>query len=595
MTVAAALSRQVSRTATTPDPVTVRIIGERAASAVREMQEVLFRTGYSTIIRESQDASCALLTPDGQLAAQHVVLPLHIGAFPASIEGVLQRYRTEDMREGDVFVVNHPYLGGSPHAPDMCVIVPVVDDLGLHGFAASIAHKADIGGPVPGSCSGSARELFNEGLQLPPLRLVQEGRLNREVEAIVRANSRQPDLVLGDLRGQIGCGRVGADRLRALVHRYGAETTASALAALRDLGRARIESRLEEWPDGEGVAERVLDAAGDRETPLRVHVAAQKRGRRLHFDFSGSSDQDAGPSNVRPPLVRAACAYALVALSDPAQPINAGVLDACQVTTRPGTLLDPHFPAAVNTYNPTVHAIIDSVLEALAPMTGGCTRSEGSGGRVMSFSHRRADGRPLLHYEIFAGGSGARTGLDGDNGRHDNQTNGRIASVEIIESEFPVRLTRFALEVDSGGAGQFRGGLAFGRDYQILGDGSRLSLRSSKHEIAPRGTAGGHDGGAGDCRIVSADGSERCISAMQADIPLRRGDRIVFRTPGAGGLGPPMHRAPEAVLEDVLDGYVSRGSAAHDYGVVLASRGQTLSVDGEATTARRRARKEAPR
>lgn len=584
---AQAVARQASPGEVRPDPITIRIIGELAAGAVRQMQEVLFRTGYSTIIRESQDASCALLSADGKLAAQHVVLPLHMGAFPRSIEGVLQRYDASDMRDGDAFLVNHPYEGGSPHAPDFCVILPVVEGTRLHGFAASIAHKSDIGGPVPGSCSGVAGELFNEGLQLPPLRFMQAGRVNGEVEAIIRANSRQPDLVLGDLMGQIGCAKVGADRLRALARRYGAEQIQIALDTLRHASRALVENRIERWPDGTGEAERVLDLAGSDEAPMRVHVRVEKQKRDLHFDFSGSSDQDRGPSNVRPPLVRAACAYALIALSDPAQPINGGVLDAFRISTRTGSILDPRFPAAVNTYNPTVHAIIDSVMEALAPIGSGCARADGSGGRVLSFSHQ-GNARPRLQYEILAGGSGARTGLDGENGRHDNQTNGRITPVEIIEVEFPVRLSRFALEPDSGGAGTYRGGLAFCRDYEILAEGTRLSLRSSKHQRAPHGAAGGLDGATGDCRIVAADGGERRLSAMQTDVELQRGDHVVFRTPGAGGLGSPQTRPLDAVLGDVLDGYVSADRAADTYGVALEQRGRTLSVDAVATGALRR-------
>src|SRR5580704_10619493 len=267
------------------DAVDLEVIKASLAGIVQEMQNSLFRTGFSTIVRESQDASCALMNAQGDVVAQHVVLPLHIGAFPACCGAVLKAYG-DDIAEGDAFLINHPYQGGSPHAPDMCVIVPVFVGGTLFGFGASIAHKGDIGGPVPGSCSGQAREIFNEGLHLPAVRY-QSGHVpNGDLERLIAANSRTPELVLGDLRGQLGADRLGERRLIELVARHSAAKVRACYERLFEIARARVKLAAASWTDGRFEAERFVDDDGiELERPVRIHVAVEKRGDALHFDF----------------------------------------------------------------------------------------------------------------------------------------------------------------------------------------------------------------------------------------------------------------------------------------------------------------------
>ncbi|MGH8546703.1 MAG: hydantoinase B/oxoprolinase family protein, partial [Gammaproteobacteria bacterium] len=208
----------------TVDPITLQVIQARLAGIVQEMQNSLFRTGFSTIIRESQDASCAILNVQGEVVAQHVVLPLHMGAFPACAAAILKSYSASEIRSGDAFITNHPYLGGSPHAPDMAVLTPIFHEGEWVGFAANMAHKSDIGGTVPGSGSGNAREIYQEGLHLPPVKLTARLRPVKEIEALIMANSRTPGLVIGDLRGQVGAARLGERRMAELMGRYGKAT-----------------------------------------------------------------------------------------------------------------------------------------------------------------------------------------------------------------------------------------------------------------------------------------------------------------------------------------------------------------------------------
>ncbi len=561
------------------DAVDLEVIKASLSGIVQEMQNSLFRTGFSTIVRESQDASCALMNAAGEVVAQHVVLPLHIGAFPACCGAVLEEFGGA-IAAGDAFLINHPYLGGSPHAPDMCVLSPVFVDGALFGFCGSIAHKGDIGGPVPGSCSGQAREIFNEGLHLPAVRYQRNFEPNTDIEHIIAANSRTPELVLGDIRGQLGADRLGERRLAELTAKYGKDKVLASYARLFEIGEARVRAAIAEWADGRYQAERFVDDDGiTLEQPVRIHVIAEKHGEQLHFDFSGSADQTQGPANIRPPLVQAACAYALIALIDPHMYVSSGLLRAFRITARDGSVLNPRFPAPVNTYNPTVHALVDALFAALAPIVPGKVRADGSGSRSIIIGGRPTSaGKSYVQYEILAGGGGARASKDGASAITVNQSNARIAPIEIIESEFPTRITRFELIADSGGAGLFRGGLGIRRDYLNLA-AARFSIRSMKHVIPPNGMAGGNTGRPGDIWINPHSETRKRLPTRYADYPLAAGDAFRLDTPGGGGYGDPLSRPPGRVLADVREGYVSAAAAARDYGVVLSRDGNNVNED----------------
>ncbi|MDB5509774.1 MAG: 5-oxoprolinase, partial [Hyphomicrobiales bacterium] len=479
------------------DAVELEIIRASLDGIVQEMQNSLFRTGFSTIVRESQDASCAIMGPDGDVIAQHVVLPLHIGAFPACCAAVLRTY--DDIEEGDAFLINHPYEGGSPHAPDMAVITPAFFNGELMGFCASIAHKSDIGGPVPGSCSGQAKETFNEGLHLPAVRYQRAFRRNTEIERIIAANSRTPELVLGDIRGQLGSSRLGEQRLVELISKFGRDESVACFARLLQLAELKMRAAISEWKDGRYEAERFVDDDGvEMEKPVRIHVVVEKKGDKIHFDFSGSADQTKGPANIRPPLVRAAVGYVLISLVDPHIFINSGLMRAFTIDVREGSVMNPRFPAPVNTYNPTVHALVEALYGALTDIVPDMARADGCGSRSIILGGRSTyTGKGYVQYEILGGGGGARALKDGASGTSVNQSNAKIAPIEIIESEFPTRVLRFELIADSGGAGKFRGGLGIRREYLNLED-ARFSIRSTKHIIAPNGNAGGGKGRTGD-------------------------------------------------------------------------------------------------
>ncbi len=567
----------------------MQVIQARLAGIVQEMQNSLFRTGFSTIIRESQDASCAILDRQGEVVAQHVVLPLHMGAFPACAKGVLRSYSSSEIHEGDAFITNHPYLGGSPHAPDMAVLTPIFYRGEWVGFAANLAHKSDIGGPVPGSCWSQAREIFQEGLHLPPIKYIDGFQPSRDIEAIIGANSRTPELVVGDMRGQVGADRLGERRFLEMMERYGKETVLGSYEHLFALTEAKVRSEIASWPDGSGEGERFVDSDGiELDKPVRIHVRIEKNEDRLLFDFTGCANQTKGPANIRPTVVRAACSYCLTSLVDPALAINYGLARVIEVRFNEGSVVNPHFPAPVNTYNPTVHALVEALLEAFSQLTPYKKVADGCSSRSIIVGGRsNKTGRSYVQYEIFGGGSGARSGKDGVSGTNVNQSNARIAPVEIIESEFSTRLHRFELIPDSGGAGKFRGGLGFVREYEFLDQEARFSLRSTKHSVAPKGIEGGLPGKTGWCGINPKTEKEKILPSRYSDLTLHPGDVVRLETPGGGGLGNPLERDPMMVLRDVRNGYVSREKAGQLYGVVIEKSGDEFLMNEPLTRKRR--------
>jgi N-methylhydantoinase B len=547
------------------DPVTYTVILSRLSGIVQEMQDGIFRTGYSTIVRESQDASCLILDPNGDVVGEHVILPLHAVSLPEAVRAI--RARFNDIAAGDAFITNHPYDGGVAHSMDMAVITPFFAHGVLAGFCGSIAHKSDLGGVIPGSAYAGARELFQEGIQYPPIRYERRGESVRDVEAILRANSRTPELVLGDLRGQVGVARLGERRLGELVERYGLAQMLEAFAHKQRVTESRLRSELARWPDGTFEGESFVDHDGvDIDRPNRYHVRAEKRGDRIRFDFSGSSDQTKGPLNIRPPLARGCCYFAVIASIDPRLPNDGGLARTVETAFRRGSVLDPHFPAPCNAYMSSSLAVTEAVLQALSGFVPSRASAGFGGEGAQSITGRRPDGRAFVDYEFVAAGWGGIAGQDGLSATSGYVANTRTAPIEIIESEFPARIERFELVPDSGGAGTFRGGLAPRRVWRVLGDGAQLTLRGGHHRCAPAGRDGGRAGRCGSSNLDGGARETRSLPSFFSGVPLARGDTIAVEGAGGGGLGDPRARPFEKICDDVIDGYVSREAALSQYG-----------------------------
>lgn len=557
------------------DPITFQVLQSRLSGIVKEMQDGIFRTGYSTIIRESQDASCVLLDVDGNVVGEHVILPLHLSCLPSIVHAIREVFG-DDIRAGDAYITNHPYLAGTPHSMDMAVVTPAFSDGRLLGFCASIAHKSDLGGVVAGTANGSAREIFQEGIQYPPTRIERDGVMLRDIEAIIRANSRTPDVVMGDIRGQIGVARLGETRLAETIARYGLDTVIGAFAMMQDVAEKRIRTLLSAWPDGEAEAERFLDGQTP-ETPVRFHVKVSKKGDRIHFDFSGCDDQSLGPINIRPPLAFGSAYFALIAMLDPELPNNGGVARVCETTFRRGSILDPIFPAPTNTYMPSATALTEVCIRALGYLCPERLVGGTGGGGGTSIGGRRADGSSFLQYELSGSSFGATPINDGPSGIAVLLNNARCASIEILESEFPSQVVRWELVTDSGGTGTYRGGLGSRRVTKTLAPSAQLTLRAAGHWVAGFGVEGGGDGAFAKAVLNPGTPNEQVLPGRFSGHALQPGDVLLDERGGGGGYGDPRKRTFEAIVADVLDGYVSRAAAIADYGADAAALDAALA------------------
>jgi N-methylhydantoinase B len=551
---------------TTQDPVTTQVLISRFREAASTMEHALYHSGYSPILRESKDGTAGLTDPQGRVVVISGGLQYHFTAYQKAVDAVLRRYPLAAMKPGESFVTNDPYKAGCPHAPDFVAVTPAFHRGALIGFGVSLAHKADIGGIVPGSSGAAAREIYHDGLLLPPVRFQTDAGIEEAIEAVIANNSRVPDVVLGDLRAQVGCTRLGVERLAAICDEYGQNAVRDVMARVMVLTRQRVLAELRAWPEASAEAEGFLDHDGaDTEKPVRICVRATKRGEHLKLDFTGTDAQTAGPVNLVGCTAEAAAILALLASSDPAIPVNSGLREAAEIVLPEGAVINPRHPATVNLYFPTAHLVYNTVMSALAqinPARAVAPSGLGSGAVTIGYRVSRS-GKPAVLYELL------NTSLGGTS-RHDgaaivNAMNHFTpgAPVEVFETEYPVRVRAFELLRDSAGAGRFRGGLGYAREFEILED-SVLTVRSSGHIFASTG----YDGGLSPkpSRVVLNPGrpdSEE-LGAIQTR-KIRCGDVIRFECSGGAGFGRPEERLPEAICDDVRNGYVSTGAAAEIY------------------------------
>ena len=552
----------------TPDVITQEVIRARLDGVVREMQAAVLRTGFSTIIRESHDFSAGITDVSGAVVGQYSPLPTHLGAYPDCARGLLDFYSLDEMEDGDCYLASHPYHSGCPHPNDMVVVLPVFAGGEVVAFCASMGHKADIGGQSPGSRNAIARDVFGDGLQIMPVLFQRGGAMNKEVAQFLRANSRAPELVIGDLAAQAGALRsIGAARLKALAAEYGASVLKSSFEETVRRVESRVRSHFAEWPDGVSEAEAFVDDIADPSTTIRLHVAAVKEGDRLALDFSGSGDQSDGPINVRPPFIRGMAYFAAIAMMDPTVPNNGGLARAVECRFREGSVMNPRFPAPVGFYSTTMAAIEDIVFEAMSKAAGKPAVAHNAASSMVVLGTSGEGRARYVQYELLRSGNGAHAGGDGFTGTGHSWAGGsKFTSVEILESEFDVELRRFALIPDSGGAGANRGGCGLRREYKVLKE-SKYSGGTARQNDPPHGVDGGMPGRPGVITINPDSDAPVEHRGLVSNLTLAEGDVIRIDTGSSGGAGDPQRRDSARVASDLRNGYVSPESACAVYGL----------------------------
>jgi len=528
---------QVSKQkAHTDDPIRLEVYRHLLAAIPEEMGVVVRKSSYSPNIKERRDYSCALFDAQGSMIAQAAHIPVHLGSMPLSVAQALSEPKVQPLAEGDVIIVNDPFRGGT-HLPDITLITPIfVGSDGPYGFSASRAHHADVGGMTPGSMP-VAREIYQEGLIIPPVKLVRGGEINEAVWDLILANVRTPDERAGDLRAQLAANRRGATRLTELVNHHGRERVSHYMERLLVYAERMTRRLLESLPDGSYHFADALDDNGLDDEPVPITVRVTIAGDTATVDFSGSAPQQPGSVNAVPAVTLSAVQYVFRCLIGLDVPNNSGCLAPIQVIAPEGTVVNASRPAPVAAGNvETSQRIVDVLLGALAQA---CPErvpaaSQGTMNNLTIGGWDRERGLPFAYYETVGGGMGARPSAHGPSAVHSHMTNTLNTPVEALEYSYPLRVQRYQVRPGSGGAGRYRGGDGIRRDIEVLCN-AEASLISERRRGAPYGLAGGEPGKRGK-NILIRKGIEQSLPG-RGTISLQAGDVLSIRTPGGGGYG----------------------------------------------------------
>src|SRR5499426_3270058 len=558
------------------DPATFEIIKNGFYKIAEEMRVVLAKTAYSPLLKSAGDYSCGLFDSRGEMVAQGPDLPIHLGSMPDAVRAVVAAFAS-DVHEGDVFIHNDPYFGGS-HLPDVNVVRPAFCDGQLLGYACLRAHWPDIGSATPGSY-GAVTEIFGEGLRMPPLRLISRGALNIDLEKLILANVRTPDERKGDLGAQLAATLRAVERLKQLAQRHGSAELISYMKQVMDYSERLMRVTLMDLPDGEGYFEDycdgdgIADNASGGDARFRICLSVRKTADRLIVDFAGTDPQVKGPMNAPLSVTASGIFCGLKTAVDPNNliPANSGCWRSIEIRASKGLVVNAAFPAPVVYANHEIsHRVADRVMGGLVSFLPrqvmAC--SQGTSAILTLGGTDPRSGRHYVSYETVKGGYGARPNKDGINCIASGISNTMNTPVEIMEMTFPVRIEQYEINPDSGGAGRYRGGCGARRVWRLLaGADATGALCMERMTSPPFGLLGGKAGAAASVTLTTRDGAARRLPGKGA-FSAPAGSVIEMITPGSGGFGPVIERDTAAIGRDLLDGYVSAVAAERDYGIV---------------------------
>ncbi|SIO49228.1 N-methylhydantoinase B [Burkholderia sp. GAS332] len=519
------------------DPIRAEVVARYLLGVTEEMSAALTRTAFSPNIKERGDCSTAVFDALGNVVALPQRVPIHLGSMVGVVEQVLKRFDREEIQDGDMFLANDPYHGGGSHLPDINVIAPVFYDGKIVAYVANIAHHADVGGMVPGSEAAVCTSIFQEGIRIPPVRIMAQGQVNRDVMNILLLNSRTPDERVGDLNAQFAANLVGQRAVQALFRRYGVDTLTDTIADYLDFTERRFRSVLNSLPEGTYEAIDYLDGsrAGER---AAIKVKLKVGGDKLKFDFTESDDQLNAARNI-PHRALLATVYTVVkSMLDPDIAANSGYFRAIGIAVRPGSVVDPVSPAAVGARAISCAVLGDVVAGALSQTTPGKGLACSGPHQLVVFAgDDPVRGRYFVNYETIAGGMGARSYRNGMDAVRVHASGSANLPVEAAEHAYPLLVEQYALRDGSGGEGEYVGGMGIVRDYRNLGDNVVLSLSSERQSIAASGAGGGGAGALGGFILNPDTPDEQRLPASAADVAFAKGQVLRVLTPGGGGYG----------------------------------------------------------
>ena len=565
------------------DPITFELFKNAIFSIADEMALTVVRTTYSGVLKDNMDFSTGFADADGKLVAQGLTLPGHLGSVPTAMDSIMRHF-AGDIAEGDVFIMNDPFDGGM-HLPDIFVFKPLFHRGERLAFACTVCHHTDVGGRVAGSNASDSTEIYAEGLRIAPLKLYEAGVLNKTIMTFIERNVRVPVKVFGDLRAQLAACHIAEKQFAELVTRHGPDTTRALMRETVDYAERMTRAALSSLPDGTWSFEDWIDDDGvDYGKPIRLFVTIRKTGGHMVVDWTGTSPQVKGAINNTLSFTKAASYTGVRSVLPPGIPNNEGVFRAIEVICPPGTVGNGVLPAACAARGLTGFRMTDCMFGALAMMLPDRVKAAGDGGNTgISIGGYDDARKPFIYVDFTCGAWGARPWADGLDGNSHMFANMASHSIEVTEAEHPISLLAYEFVPDRAGAGKFRGGVPFMRDYRFNEAEGTLQVRSDRRDHRPFGLYGGSPG-APSANWLNPDGDGRELPG-KFTMTVRRGDVLRHVLAGAGGWGDPLERDPGAVLKDVRNELLSPAKARADYGVVVDTAAWT--VDAAATQAAR--------
>ena len=536
------------------DPILTEVIYNQVLGLAEEMGSTLARTAYSPNIKQRSDFSTAVIGIDGEILAQAPRIPIHLGSMIGTVKHLMKTRRIEDLRPGDMFLANDPYNGGGQHLPDINVIAPVFDDTTPVAFVANIAHHADVGGMNAGSEAIACKNIFQEGLRLPPIQIVRDNEFIQDILSIITLNSRTPDERRGDLMGQFAANMVGVRRMSDCISKYGNDVVSKALSDYMDATEKRFRTMLAGIPDGVFEVEDFLDPdiyAPEVDVPIRLKM--EKRGTDLYLDFAGSAPQLQSARNVPLAALYSTIYCEMKMLLDPGLASNSGYFRAIHVKAPEGCVLNPRVGAAVSARALACAVVGDVVARAVSKMVPERALSGCGPHHMVIFSGKDDQtGRYWVNYETFAGGQGALSYKDGIDAVRVHASGASNLPVESLEQTYPLLMERYALNPGSAGDGRYRGGLGLIRDYKALCD-MTITLAAERQYFPAAGLNGGENGKLGEFILNPDTPSEEKLYSALNERTVKAGDILSVRTPGAGGYGLSEERSAEAKERDAAE------------------------------------------
>ncbi len=552
-----------------PDAVTLSVLNGRLEQIADEMDATLFRSAFNPIIAEAHDASHGLYdaTTGETLVQGKSGLPIFVGVMAFAVKAVIDKAASQGgVSPGDVWIFNDPYDGGT-HLSDFRLVKPVFRDEKVFCYLASVGHWHDVGGNVPGNYNPAATECFQEGMLIPPVKLFDKGEYRQDIVDILSANSRLPLSLYGDLNAQINALELGEQRLCALLNDYGDEMVAATFIELKARAAKMMRANISQLPNGSVSAEDYLDNDGIVDEPLTIALDLTVDGDRLTLDFSRSSKACAGPVNISRSTTVAACYVALKHVFGEV-PANAGVLEPVDFIIEDASLLSVVAPKPVGGYTETILRLIDVVFQAMAQISPADAMAPAYGTiNALSLSGHRQSGQRWVMFSFFGGGHGAHASGDGLNHGNAPISTATIPPLEILEAAYPVCFTQWALRPDSGGAGQFRGGLGAVYEIKLLEEQARGFLFGERGKFAPPGVVGGQPAACNQFSWRHNDEQmQPLLISKVVGIELVKNGSVLLETPGGGGYGDPASRDNASIAEDIRLEYITTEHAASAYG-----------------------------